>query len=159
LQEPISCVFPSLLPRNSPPGLLFSRKRGKCGEWVGRGTLPVEKPRAGKRLRKKKRSTFKRSEFCVSSKRASLRGKRLFTGAPDLPHFFRRGKKWGIASVIKSSLTSRAFFAIFTSSKGKIFLRLQLPARSAAPPRGTTTGKSVGGRSSFEGGFHRRIDG
>jgi len=90
----LSLFYPGIHPRY----LSYPAREGGMGNGWGGGVFPVEKPRAGKRLRKKKRSMFERSEFCVSRKRADRRGKRLFTGASFLPHFFRRGKKWGIAN-------------------------------------------------------------
>jgi len=56
------------------------------------GTLPVEKPRVGKRSRKEKRSPFERNGFNRFPQTRRPAEKRLFTRASFLSRFFRRGK-------------------------------------------------------------------
>jgi len=55
----LSLFYPGIHPRH----LSYPAREGGMGNGWGGGVFPVEKSRAGKRLRKKKRSMFERSEL------------------------------------------------------------------------------------------------
>jgi len=105
-------VSSTLLPRNSPTVPLLSRKGGKCEETDGAaGLSPLKSPERASVCGKRNAACLSGASLSVSRKRADRRGKRLFTGASFLPHFFRRGKKWGIAG--QKELASHPRCSIF----------------------------------------------